>query len=116
LISNQHTYVGMDLEFGNRCLKISMKPYLQEILDEFPEPLVSKVNTPAALHLFDENEQATLLDDKKKRVFHHTVAKVLWASLRARQDLLTTLWFLTSKVTAPDEDNYQNVVLHSGNS
>jgi hypothetical protein len=110
LISNQHTYLGMDLEFGNRCLKISMIPYLQEILDKFPEPLVSKVNTPAALHLFDENEKATLLDDEKKRGFHHTVAKVLWASLCARPDLLTTLSFLTCKVTAPDEDDYQKLM------
>lgn len=43
---------------------------------------------------------------KKKQVFHHTVAKTLWASLRARPDLLTTLSFLTCKVTAPDEDDY----------
>ena len=65
-ISDQHTYLGMDLEFGNGCVKISMVSYLQEILDEFPEPLVSKVNTPAALHLFDENENAKLLGDEKK--------------------------------------------------
>ena len=105
-ISDQHTYLGMDLESGNGCVKISMVSYLQEILDEFPEPLVSKVNTPAALHLFDENENAKLLGDEKKQVFHHTVAKTLWASLRARPDLLTTLSFLTCKVTAPDEDDY----------
>jgi hypothetical protein len=77
-ISDQHTYLGMDLEFKDRCLTISMIPYLQEIMDEFLDPLVSKVNTPAALHSFEENENAALLDDEKKRIFHHTVAKVLW--------------------------------------
>ena len=109
-ISNQHTYLGMDLEFKDRCLKISMIPYQQEIMDEFPDPLVFKVHTPAALHLLTENENAALLDEEKKRIFHHTVAKVLWASLRARPDLLTTLSFLTCKVTAPDEDDYQKLV------
>jgi hypothetical protein len=48
-------------------VKKSMIPYLQEILDEILESLLSTVNILAALHLFDENENATLLGEGKNR-------------------------------------------------
>jgi hypothetical protein len=40
-IGDQHTYLGVDLECKDTFVKISMVSYLQEILDEFTEPLFS---------------------------------------------------------------------------
>jgi hypothetical protein len=107
----QHTYLGMDFDFRIKGeIKISMIPYLQEIIDEFPDDLGKEVSTPAASHLFDESDNPVLLGADAAKVFHHTVAKVLWAALRARPDLLTALSFLTSRVKAPDEDDQKKLV------
>ena len=43
-------------------------------------------------------------------IFHHTVAKILWASLRARPDLLVATSFLTSRVQKPDKDDWNELV------
>jgi Reverse transcriptase (RNA-dependent DNA polymerase) len=106
---NQHTYLGMDLDFDNRKLKVTMIPYLQEIIDEFPDEIGKASSTPAALHLFDESDDPVPLSAEKSKIFHHTVAKVLWAAIRARPDLLTTLSYLTCKVKNPDEDDYKKL-------
>jgi hypothetical protein len=98
----QHTYLGMDLDFSGGGLKVSMVPYLQELVDEFPNKISSPASTPAAVHLFEEAVNPVLLDREKAKVFHHIVAKTIWAALRAHPDLLTALSFLTCKVKAPD--------------
>jgi len=85
-----------------------MIPYLQEVLDEFPDEIGKGVSTPAGNHLFEESSNPIWLSDEKAKHFHHTVAKVLWAAMRARPDLLTTLSYLTCKVKKPDEDDYKN--------
>jgi len=106
----QHTYLGMDMDFRSKgVVEISMVPYLQEIIEEFPEDLGKAAATPAASYLFDESENPVLLSEERARVFHHTVAKILWAAMRARPDLLTAMSFLTSKVRAPDEDDMKKL-------
>jgi hypothetical protein len=108
---NHHTYLGMDLTFGpKKELTITMIPYLQEIIDEFPDDLGKSVSTPAANHLFEVAKDAVQLSPERAVIFHHTVAKVLWAALRARPDLLTALSFLTSRVKSPDEDDYKKLI------
>jgi hypothetical protein len=73
-----------------------MVPYFQDIVDEFPEDLGKPASTPAAIHLFDEFDDPVLLDEGQKKMFH-TVAKVLWGTIRARYDLLPDLSYLTCK-------------------
>jgi hypothetical protein len=108
---NCHTYLGMDMHFNNRKLQISMTGYLHEIIDEFPFEIMGKVvSTPAAPHLFDKDKDAIPLDTNKARIFHQVVAKTLWAAIRVRPDLLTTLSYLTCQVKAPDEDDMKKLV------
>ena len=77
---NKLTYLGMDLDFLSPGeLGVSMIPYLQEVVDEFPEDIQSKkAKTPAANHLFDVNDSAEKLTKEKADVFHHVVAQLLW--------------------------------------
>jgi hypothetical protein len=49
------------------------------------------------------------LDPRDTKIFHHIVAKVLWAAIRVRPDLLTTLSYLTCQVKAPDEDDLKKL-------
>ena len=84
-----------------------MVPYMQEIVDEFPEDLENwSAKTPAAACLFDVNSNPIYLSKEKADQFHHNVAKLLWASLRARSNILLALSFLTSRVKRPDEDDW----------
>jgi hypothetical protein len=106
---NEHTYLGMDLKFNNQSLEVSMIPYLQEIVDEFPFDIGKPASTPAANHLFDVSDTSTPLSEKERKAFHHVVAKTLWAAIRARPDLLTALSFLTCRVKAPDEDDLKKL-------
>ena len=103
-----HTYLGMDLDFSVPGeVAVSMIPYMQEIVDEYPEDLGNRsAKTPAAACLFDINPEPTYLPKEKADQFHHIVAKLLWASLRARPDILLAVSFLTSRVKKPDEDDW----------
>ncbi len=38
-------------------------------------------------------------------MFHHTTAQLLFLSSRARRDIQTAVWFLTTRVKEPDEDD-----------
>ena len=87
-----------------------MRGYIEEILDDFPEELGQKVNTPAATHLFDIDKKRTLLPLDMKELYHQTVAKLLWVAMRARPDILTALSFLTTRVKSPDEDDWKKLL------
>ena len=108
----KHTYLGMDLHFTKeKEVKVSMVHYLEEVVEEFPEDLAFKrAKTPAASHLFEVNESAEKLPKEKADIFHHVVAKLLWASMRARPDILLAISFLTSRVKAPDVDDWGKLV------
>ena len=104
----KHTYLGIDLDYSVAGeVSVSMVPYMQEIVDDYPEDLSGKsARTPAASCLFDINPDPVYLPKKQADVFHRTVAKLLWASLRARPDILLAISFLTSRVKRPDEDDW----------
>jgi hypothetical protein len=72
-----HTYLGMDLTFGlKKELTITMIPYIQEIIDEFPDDLGKSFSTPAANHLYEVDKDAVQLIPEKAVIFHQTVVKV----------------------------------------
>ena len=100
-----HTYLGIDFDYSvSGEVSVSMINYFKDIVSDFPDEL-KQVNTPAGVHLFDVNENPTLLDKTKADLFHQIVAKFLWGSLRCRPDLMLALSFLTSRVQYPDTDD-----------
>ena len=62
--------------------------------------------TPAADHLFKVNEDGRKLGEDQSDAFHHTVYQLLFAANRARRDIQTAVSFLTTRVKAPDEDDW----------
>jgi hypothetical protein len=107
---DEHTYLGMDLKFNNQKVEVMMIPYLQEIVNKLPYELEKSATTPAAPHLFETSDTSKLLPKEQQKVFQHTVAKTLWAALRARPDLLTALSFLTCRVKEPDQDDLKKLM------
>lgn len=71
-------------------------------------------NTPfrcsaAPSDLFKVDEDSVKLDAKMKERFHHLVAKMLWATKRARPDTCTAIAFLTTRVGSPDVDDWKKL-------
>jgi hypothetical protein len=71
----QHMYLHMDLDFSRGKLKVSMVPYLQELVDEFLQEIGSQVSTLVGTDLFEEWVDPVLLNKEKAKKFHHIVAK-----------------------------------------
>jgi hypothetical protein len=106
---NKHDYLGVDLEFNDDgTLDMSMVNYLKSVIAEFPEMITGRAATPAANHLFTvrDEKEARAIEEERALVFHHTVAQLLFMSMRARLDIQTAVAFLTTRVKSPDEDDW----------
>ena len=105
-----HDYLGMDLDFSSEpgAMIISMIKYLQKVIEEFPEVLHGKKACPAGKHLFDirPDNVKELLPEEMASKFHRTVAQLLFLCMRARPDIQVCVSFLTTRVQAPDKDDW----------
>jgi hypothetical protein len=71
-------------------LKVTMLPYVKEIIADFSiHGDLKTVVTPAAEHLFKIDNDAVKLDEEMGKVFHNFVAKCLFLTKRARPDIHT---------------------------
>jgi hypothetical protein len=59
--------------------------------------------------LFVVNEDAEKLSEEGSTAFHNLVAKTLYVSKRARLDISTAIAFLTTRVRAPDIDDWRKL-------
>ena len=105
-----HEYLGMTLDYSEigKC-SIRMEDYIEEMLDDVPDDMNREAATPAANHLFEVNEKTVKLDEATSVMFHHNTAKLLFLSKRARPDIQVAVAFLTTRVKAPDEDDYKKL-------
>jgi uncharacterized protein YeaC (DUF1315 family) len=104
---NKHDYLGMTIDYSTSGrVQFTMLDYIDNMLNELPDDMSGTVNTPAANHLFEVNPQGVKLDKDKAEFFHTQVAKLLYLCKRARPDIHTAVAFLTTRVTAPDTDDY----------
>jgi hypothetical protein len=105
-----HTYVGMDFHFpGDGTVQVDMSEYLKEAINEFPENVDRVVTSPASNHIFDIDPDCPKLNEEKRELLHHLVAKLLFVSTRARPDIHLPISFLTSRVTKADEDDWKKL-------
>ena len=109
-----HKYLGMTLDYTVRGqVKITMIDYIDEILTAFDkaDPKGSGTKTSAASeNLFKIDEDCEKLQPSKAVEFHNLVAKTLYATKRARPDTCTAIAFLTTRVRAPDKDDWTKLV------
>jgi hypothetical protein len=109
-----HKYLGMKLDYTVRGqVQISMFEYVDEILTAFnkAEPNGAGTKSSAAPdNLFTVNEDCEKLSSDKVVQFHNLVAKTLYATKRARPDTCTAIAFLTTRVRAPDKDDWKKLV------
>jgi hypothetical protein len=86
-----------------------LKDYIQDMLDEIPSDMDGESATPAGEHLFTVNENPVPLDEATSQMFHTNTAKLLFLSKRARPYVQTAVAYLTTRVRAPDEDDYKKL-------
>jgi hypothetical protein len=81
-----------------------MKNYMRDIVQE--HGIKKSADTPAAENVFVVSEGSPLLEESEREFFHTTVAKLLYAAVRVRPDILLPVIFLSSRVTkATREDS-----------
>jgi hypothetical protein len=109
-----HKYLGMTLDYSvSGQVKITMLDYVNEILAAFDkaEPKGGCRKTSAAPDsLLKVNEDCEKLAQAKAVEFHNLVAKILYATKRARPDTCTAIAFLTMRVREPDKDDWTKLV------
>ncbi len=83
---------------------------MEEFKEDVPGIEYKSVTTPASEHLFQVREDAIqMLHMEKVKIFHSTVAKLLFVAKRGRPDILLAISFLTTRVKKPDEDDWKKL-------
>jgi len=108
LRGHTHDYLGMTFDFSiPNTVKVYMKDYVANMLDEFPIHLTKDdvAPTPAAADLFAQPQSVPLPKDQAD-IYHTFVAKGLFLCKRARPDTQTTISALCTRVKAPTQDDW----------
>ena len=109
----RHDHSAMILDFATKgVVKIDMTDCVKRMIQDFKfvsELGTKKATTPASNRLFDVRE-APKLDKDRAEEFHTTVAKALFVSKRARDDVLPTVTFLCTRVREPDQDDWNKLL------
>jgi hypothetical protein len=92
-----------------------MFDYVEEILiltafDKAEPQGAGTKSSAAPENLFTVDEDREKLPPSKTVAFHNLVAKILYATKRARADACTAIAFLTTRVRAPDKDDWTKLV------
>jgi hypothetical protein len=82
---------------------------LEDILVEAPDDMDGNAVTVASDHLFTVNTECEKLNPETVDYYHRTVARLLFASKRARPDLQTAVAYLCTRVACSDRDNYKKL-------
>jgi hypothetical protein len=107
-----HDYLGMTFDFSiPGTVKIHMKDYVANMLDDFPIHLTKDdvSPTPAEADLFAQPESPTLGSDAHD-TFHTFVAKGLFLCKRARPDTQTAIAGLCTRVKEPTQDDWRKLL------
>jgi len=84
-----------------------MTDFVERLLDEAADDMHGTAATSAANYLSRVNtKNPKKLNEKKAEYFHHMTAKLLYFSKRTRADIIIAVASLTTRVSAPDEDDY----------
>ena len=109
-----HEYLGMTLDCTVRGqVKITMISYIEEIpaaFDKLDPKWYGKNTSATPNNLFVVNKDCKKLNQKKVLGFHNLVENNLYATKRSIPDTCTAIEFLTTRVCAPDKDDWAKLV------
>lgn len=106
----KHEYLGMSLDYSEKGVcKITMPKFLKETMSEYRVAMPASSGTkpnPAPKDLFTVDADCPKLEGRRKALFHSLVAKILFATKRARPDTGTAISFLMTRTQDPDTDDW----------
>jgi hypothetical protein len=106
----EHEFLGMKIIFhDNGTVSVDMKEYIKKSINEFTEDIIKNASTPATRFLFKVRDDAKPLDKPRAEVFHRIVARLLYVCKRGRLDIQNAIGFLTTRVSRPDEDDWNKL-------
>ena len=83
-----------------------MYDYIEQVLSEVDQSIMCGSSTsPATRNLSTIDDEGIKLGKKDADAFHQSVARLLFLSKRARQDIQTAIAFLCTRVKSPDIDD-----------
>jgi len=91
-------------------VKLLMQEHIRKMLKDFKHSAELKDTNKVSTHLFEVNQKCNELGDKKREVFHTTVANALFLCKRSRPDLQPTVPFLCTSVQSPDKDDWKKLM------
>lgn len=107
-----HDLLGMKIKINrkNKNISIDMREQLSEAFETFEEEITGNVSSPANRHLFVSYDGISPeLDEKRSKIFHSVVAKLLFIMKRGRPDIETAISFLMTRVSKSDEMDWQKL-------
>ncbi len=90
-------------------MTIWMESYVKKHGDGFIPVTKQRFKTPAPDNLFVVNEDCDKLWEAASADIHTIVAKTLYVTKRARPDTCLEITFLTTRVRAPDTDDWEKL-------
>ena len=95
-IGNAHSYVGMLLILEDGCVRVDIRNFIEKMLLSSGEDNIKECASPAGKDILKVDVKSAVLEEKARRQFHMTVAKLLYLTKRARPDIMTAIGFLCS--------------------
>ena len=107
-----HKYLGMKLDYSVQDqASMDMVDYVKSMVEGFPkEHLQGKVASPWNENLFKVQEKSPKLDTAIAELFHTVTAQGLFACKRARPNISPATAYLTTRVRAPNQDDWDKLV------
>ena len=107
---NTQEYLGMKIRIDNdQIIHVDMRDQICEIIQDFSETIEGRVSSPASKYLMDINADSPPLSSRLADEFHSVTAKLLYLEKRARPDIETAISFLTTRVSCPNESDWNKL-------
>ena len=107
---DKHTFLGMDITFRNNgTASISMRHYIEEALEDFPDKINKKATTPARKDLFTVDDDSPRLNEERAQKLHSITMKLMYMCQRSRPDIITVIAFLCTRVTKSTEQDWSKL-------
>ena len=85
---NEHDYLAMLLRFtADGAVIIDMTPYVEKMIEEFPEKLRDGITLPWTERLFKVDEHSPALDSDRAKTMYTFVMKAMFVCKHARPDI-----------------------------
>jgi hypothetical protein len=88
----------------------TMFDFLEDVIVEAPDDLKKSCSFyPGNDKLFKVNPDSPKISQEQAELFHRIVARLLFASKRARPDIQVCVAFLCTRVKSPNEEDYEKL-------